>query len=127
MLAGLWTLIQTRHGPDRYVPSIFFETMPSATAGPVLIFLLVYWFPRFVFCSMIPNHEPLSRSCPHYGAKMKIARVIPKLDALPKLTAFQLPRLPGGHNGGGRWVGEPWNTWALNSQYVRVLAATVGL
>jgi branched-chain amino acid transport system substrate-binding protein len=30
MLAGLRTLIQTRHGPDRYVPSIFFEMMPSA-------------------------------------------------------------------------------------------------
>ncbi len=25
MLAGLRTLIQTRHGPDRYVPSIFFD------------------------------------------------------------------------------------------------------
>jgi hypothetical protein len=23
-------LIQTRHGPDCYVPSIFFDTMPSA-------------------------------------------------------------------------------------------------
>jgi hypothetical protein len=30
MLAGLRTLIQTEHRPDRYVPSIFFETMPSA-------------------------------------------------------------------------------------------------
>jgi hypothetical protein len=30
MLAGLRTLIQTPHGPDRYVPSIFFDTMPSA-------------------------------------------------------------------------------------------------
>jgi hypothetical protein len=30
MLAKLPTLIQTRHGPDRYVPSIFFDTMPSA-------------------------------------------------------------------------------------------------
>jgi hypothetical protein len=30
MLAGLRTLIQTRHGPDRYVPSTLFDTMPSA-------------------------------------------------------------------------------------------------
>jgi hypothetical protein len=30
MLAGFRTLIQTRHGPDRYAPSIFFDTMPSA-------------------------------------------------------------------------------------------------
>jgi hypothetical protein len=30
MLAGLRTLIQTRHGPKRYVPSTFFDTMPSA-------------------------------------------------------------------------------------------------
>jgi hypothetical protein len=30
MLAGLRTLIQTGHGPDRYVPSIFFGMMPSA-------------------------------------------------------------------------------------------------
>src|SRR5262249_6749780 len=30
MRAGLRTLIQTRHGPDRYVPSSFFDTMPSA-------------------------------------------------------------------------------------------------
>ena len=27
---SLRTLIQTRHRPDRYVPSIFFDTMPSA-------------------------------------------------------------------------------------------------
>jgi hypothetical protein len=30
MLAGLRTLIQTRHGPDRYVLSNFFSTKPSA-------------------------------------------------------------------------------------------------
>jgi hypothetical protein len=30
MLAGLRTLIQTRYGPDRHVPSTFFDTMPSA-------------------------------------------------------------------------------------------------
>jgi hypothetical protein len=30
MLAGLRTLIQTRHGPDRHVPSTFFYRMPSA-------------------------------------------------------------------------------------------------
>jgi hypothetical protein len=30
MLAGFRTLIQTRHGPDRYIPSTFFDTMPSA-------------------------------------------------------------------------------------------------
>jgi hypothetical protein len=32
MLAGLPTLIQTRHGPDRYVPLTFFDTMPSAAS-----------------------------------------------------------------------------------------------
>jgi hypothetical protein len=30
LLAGLRTLIQARDGPDRYVPSTFLETMPSA-------------------------------------------------------------------------------------------------
>jgi hypothetical protein len=54
-----------------------------------LIFLLAYCFTRFVFCSMLPDHEPLSRSCPHCGAKMKLARVINKLGALPTLTTFQ--------------------------------------
>jgi uncharacterized Zn-binding protein involved in type VI secretion len=29
MLAGLRTLIQTRHGPDRYVPLTLFDAMPS--------------------------------------------------------------------------------------------------
>jgi len=38
---------------------------------------------------MLPDHELLFRSCPHCGAKMKLARVIPKLGRLPKLTAFQ--------------------------------------
>jgi hypothetical protein len=28
MLAGSRTLIQTRYGPDRHVPSTFFDTMP---------------------------------------------------------------------------------------------------
>jgi hypothetical protein len=56
---------------------------------PVLIFLLVYCFIRFVFCLMLPDHESPSHSCPHCGAKMKLARIIPKLDILPKLTAFQ--------------------------------------
>jgi hypothetical protein len=33
--------------------------------------------------------DELSRSCPHCGATMKLARAIPKLGSLPKLTAFQ--------------------------------------
>ena len=53
-----------------------------------MIFLLVHCFTRFVF-TMLPDHEPLSRWCPHCGGQMKLARVIPKLDAFPKLTAFQ--------------------------------------
>jgi hypothetical protein len=32
------------------------------------------------------NHPPVRA---HTAAKMKLARVIPKLDALPKLLAFQ--------------------------------------
>jgi hypothetical protein len=30
LLAGLWTLIRTRHEPDRYLPSTFFDTVPLA-------------------------------------------------------------------------------------------------
>jgi hypothetical protein len=35
MLTKLRTLMQTRHGPDRYVLSIFFDTMPSAPGAGV--------------------------------------------------------------------------------------------
>ncbi len=61
MLAGLPTLIQTRHGPDRYVLSIRLETIPSAPSRHACAKTIA---PSSAMCSLNRMPVPVLRNSP---------------------------------------------------------------